>query len=291
MALRVCTWCHRCRAHCTCEFCVGCREWHPASWGLDSSCRIARAEYAVQAARDEQARGMLGPVPWRERNGLRFGKDSRFLGLEIEIFGYSHWSQRLRSLCDQWDIGVVYDGSVPEGLEIQLPPATLEQLEQILTDLLPALKEVNAIMDGACGLHVHVDQEESSPEELAKLLSIYLAVQDHLYARFGSGRRNNEYCWPLIAEEVKPTERDWGTSRYRGLNFQAMSRHTTVEYRIHGGTLDQEEILTWASVVSGLSDLASGTIQSLDIPGGQEVKDPHPNSPYWDEASNWTSDW
>ncbi|KZT53454.1 hypothetical protein CALCODRAFT_557534 [Calocera cornea HHB12733] len=176
-------------------------------------------------------------------------------------------------------------------------PSSEREWKTAITDILSALN--NHIMlwtNRTTGLHVHVAPGISqpwSPADLRKIALLFVLLEDQvdLYhaahrwkpnprnERFIASMRKSRFCagmtklqlgesilqmrsWEELAALVNPNP-DGGTrtpySRYYKVNFTAIGKHGTVEFRQHEGTLDLQQIFTWAETVLALVRLAMGT--------------------------------
>lgn len=178
------------------------------------------------------------------------------LGAPCVAEGYNH---QLRS---HWK--VVTDGSLGDyirGVEFVSPILRgedgLAQLEKVCR----ALTDFGCTVSRKCGLHVHVGVGAPGLDffkNLVKLYSVYEPVIDSLMP---ASRRasSNMFCRSMTAARPALVDRATdlagvlqaatgaavGERRYFKLNLAAYSKHRTVEFRQHSGTLDANKARKW----------------------------------------------
>ena len=197
--------------------------------------------------------------------------EERTYGVEIEITGTRHLDSNLKAIAraltragipavaarygssDQPEGGnwkVLPDASC--GPEIVSPPlrgkAGLEEISHVCQ----VLQDVGAEVSSSCGLHVHHDDADFSVQHMVTISALYAAHQPAINSILPESRRNNHFCRSLEAHHldgrwqrrvlVSP-DRDSAvqamqSSRYSAVNWYALFRHGTVEFRQHDGTVD-----------------------------------------------------
>lgn len=146
--------------------------------------------------------------------------------------------------------------------------AGLTQLEQVCD----ALTDFGCTVNRSCGYHVHVGVENASVafwRDIAKLYAIYEPVIDGFMP---PSRRasSNMYCRSMTSASIPAieaaTDREGvaraatglrvltNESRYYKLNLVAYSRHRTVEFRQHSGTLDARKTRMWTTLCLRMVD-------------------------------------
>jgi len=156
---------------------------------------------------------------------------------------------------------IVPDGSLQamsgyRGLELVSPilmdEAGLEQIRIVSRVLLANGVRVNR----TCGLHVHVGARGRQLPWFKNLLRLYAQFEPVIDSFLAASRRGtaNTYCQPVRylpemdrAQTLNDLMRAYGGNRYRKLNLQSFSRHGTVEYRQHQGTVEAEKIINWVT--------------------------------------------
>lgn len=137
-------------------------------------------------------------------------------------------------LCD--GTGTISD---EPGYEFKLLAKQIE-LKSVLTRMQLALNEMGAYVNESCGLHVHLDMRNRNAVACTRKL---LNVQGIMMRSVPSSRRHNDYCLP-----VKVTQKTnlLTIGKYHAIHTEeALREHTTVEVRVHEGTVDCNAIHSW----------------------------------------------
>lgn len=137
-----------------------------------------------------------------------------------------------------------------------------------------------------CGLHIHVDVRDLSKEELSCFLCLYALYEKLIFAVFGKGRENNNYCLPLyqsitffkviktILDEKQDTtvkkifDAAFRTeNRYSAVNLHSIVKYGSIEFRHSSSTLDINYITDWINVLLSLKkfSLDKNPIQLLEF--------------------------
>ena len=152
--------------------------------------------------------------------------------------------------------------------EVVTPVLQYEDLLD-LENIVNALKAAGAIANSSCGIHVHVDGANHTPESLTCLLNFAVGRQDLFYEALEIGDRANRWCKKMdksLLRKVKHGEQSrehmrqawysranggysggisdahYNESRYHGINLHAYFTKGTVEFRLFNGTTDAEKI-------------------------------------------------
>ncbi len=67
-----------------------------------------------------------------------------------------------------------------------------------------------------------------------------------------------EFAMKKVAGKVNPNPKDGSTygRRYFGLNVKAAFEHGTIEFRLHGGTVESQKIIAWGAICASILDYA-----------------------------------
>lgn len=119
------------------------------------------------------------------------------------------------------------------------------------------------------GVHVHINVREFTMEEIANFALLYY-IFDHAFARFcGSNREGNLFCLRLEDAEAPlafliTALRKGNTAifrtdniRYGAVNFAAISRHGSLEFRALETTPDFSRIAIWANMLYNMREYAA----------------------------------
>lgn len=144
-------------------------------------------------------------------------------------------------------------------IEAKTMPMTWVQVEEILPRALEIIRYCGARVNHSCGLHVHHHLPEvvEKPQVVRSLQHFWWRYYQVLYGLTAPSRLSNTYCYP--PQRADATQYDdchsytrlrhvlRQVNRYNGLNLTnlANSERLTVEWRIHGGTVDWDKIKAW----------------------------------------------
>lgn len=184
-------------------------------------------------------------------------------GTPCTFEGYTH------RITSGWK--VVTDGSLDHtfGAEIVSPILKgedgLRQVEQVCAVLMAAGCRIRR----SCGVHVHHgvrDFNAKGIRTLARLVHRFAPVVDGLVP---ASRRGSTWAAPHSSHELDALERtaarrnatllsmaDCQSGRYKALNLAALRRHTTVEFRQHGGSIEGPKVVAWILLTQGLVEKA-----------------------------------
>jgi hypothetical protein len=161
-------------------------------------------------------------------------------GIYCEVEGYNH---RLR---DHWKIVSDASLTMPNSFELVSPPLKgIESLQQVQI-VSSVLKGQNAKVDKNCGIHVHHEAKWFRDNHFQKLYTLYRRGERAIDSIVSPSRRNGTYCRSLSGlpstSDALPHLRQ---SRYYKINFQSYTRHGTIEFRHHQGTIESKKIINW----------------------------------------------
>src|SRR5207245_2581840 len=109
----------------------------------------------------------------------------------------------------------------------------------------------------SCGLHVHHNVSDFNVDQLKRLFALTYKYQKMLYLLADPSRWSSTYCHPTKLSEFRDIWRLNGTDfrrrvtngrendRYHGVNFAAIDRHNTVEFRMMEGSINERKIEAW----------------------------------------------
>lgn len=228
-------------------------------YGIEIECYLPEGATAVQAA----------------------AAVSHRIGAPVNFEGYNHQTR------SHWK--VVTDGSLGDtrGVEFVSPvlrgEAGLAQAAQVCR----ALTDFGCTVSKKCGLHVHVGVGTPDVGFFKRLVRLYAMFEPVIDRLMPPSRRAsaNAYCKAMTSTNLttlasatslaQVLQAVTGASsaqihhanRFYKLNLVAYSRHQTVEFRQHSGTLDGDKIAMWTRLCLRMvnaarnSNLALGAVQ------------------------------
>jgi hypothetical protein len=141
-------------------------------------------------------------------------------------------------------------GTVTEarGYELQLL-VKQKELRLVLNKISLLLKDIDAKVNDSCGLHVHLDMRNRKFTDAVQRL---LNVQGIMLKSVPKSRRNNQYCKPV--KLGKNTDLRY-ISKYHTIHTEdCMNDYSTVEVRVHEGTVDTDAIYKWVKFLTATID-------------------------------------
>ena len=201
------------------------------------------------------------------------------------LFGTNAVHSRSSRTYDPWEVTdnegktwrFVYDSSihgshrtgrqqVPIGdgdYKVEMNSPKLEYSEMgKLQEVVRTLRHAGAVVNGSCGMHVHVDASKHTPQSLKNALSIMYSKEDILFKALKvQTAREQEYCQkvrPIVLEKIRrmpnstismeKLKRVWyggrdgshdhyDDTRYYALNLHAVFSKGTLEWRCFESTL------------------------------------------------------
>ncbi len=142
-------------------------------------------------------------------------------------------------------------------------------------DLTKSITSLKGILGGSTlepsvrtGVHIHINVQELTIQQVATMTTLYLVVEDLLLTVCGEGRQSNLFC-------LKGCEAEYLTHRaaqffrtgdvayiaddlirYSGLNLHAICKYGSVEFRSLRTPEDLTDIEPWAASLYHLKELA-----------------------------------
>jgi hypothetical protein len=228
-------------------------------------------------------------IPFLPTMPRRFGVELEAMGMDIPqataclhaaglaVRGEGH-THRASADLDIWR--VVYDGSLGGGFEA-VSPATYRTRE--IWAACRALRAQGGNVTQRCGTHVHVDAAGATLDVMRRVAKIWLRFEMVMNSLVSRSRRNNGYCVMNSAhmdsngnrsmdqrfrvldqcDSMQNIRRQMQSTRFAQLNLEAFWRHGTIEFRLHGGTLNGTKLSRWITVVVGMVQAA---FDGVDVP-------------------------
>ncbi len=216
-----------------------------------------------------------------------FGTQTRYLGTYYNTYGAT--DRKGRTWKAMLDGSINTERKTSHGkvaanreysCEVVTPILQYEDMED-LQNVIRALREAGAIANSSCGIHVHVDGANHTPESLTRLMNFAIGRQDLFYEALEIGDRANHWCKKMNSallkamkndqeKTVSSLERIWystandgydggishthyNPSRYHGINLHAFFTKGTVEFRLFNGTTHAGKIKAYIQFCLAMS--------------------------------------
>ena len=207
------------------------------------------------------------------------GKQSKFdiiddrtlIGIEVEVERISKQTSIMRLGREGYLWNNVADGSLRNnGREFVSAPIRGKNIPYAINLLCQTLKKSESCIghefSDRTSVHVHLDMQQSTVEQILNLILTYLMVESTLYKYVGGDRSKNIFCVPIIESTLSGSLREllalykagdlnkailslrnW--HKYTGFNLAPLFTKGTVEFRQMVGTSDSNKILTWINLL------------------------------------------
>lgn len=185
------------------------------------------------------------------------------VGLELEIENFSEEWERLFPGIEFTEDGSLRNSNRGMGIEAITLPLQTKYVRNFLEEFFSRYEISDSNYSERCSVHVHVNVNDMSYEQLASLCLVYQTVEDLLFSYVDSERANSIFCVPWnqcnlnysIADKlieylktgVDPF-RNW--QKYSALNLIPVMNQGSVEFRHLEGTCDVDKIMGWVSLLS-----------------------------------------
>jgi hypothetical protein len=178
-------------------------------------------------------------------------------GIEVQSEFYNHTTRK------HWKI--VSDSSIEgeDTFELVSPilvgEAGLEQVKKVCEVLVILKAKINK----TCGMHIHFDATDLTLNQWKNIFINYANLEGTIDNFMPVSRRanNSTFCQSIIrykdriatATSISQIAQIIST-RYTKINAQSFSRHNTIEFRQHSGTVEFEKIEKWVRFLHNLID-------------------------------------
>lgn len=155
---------------------------------------------------------------------------------------------------------------------VMVHPVKVENVQAYLDKLLEAVTKANVSIKHSerAGVHVHVNVQELTTAQMVTMASIYYCLEEILVDFCGPNRVGNHFClrlkdaeFPIFGlEEARITGNIYSLeqdTRYASMNFLALFKYGTLEFRAMETTPDLSKISDWAKMLCAIRDYALKT--------------------------------
>lgn len=167
----------------------------------------------------------------------------RLLGLELEFIADTSYEPPNVSMWGDTkpDGSLSYTSGREAGVEFASRPLSGDKFVEMVQAVTTACSPHD--VNDSCGMHLHIDMYGYSALQRSNIVTWWKATEPLWFCLVDPDRLNNEFCRPIRALSSLRHEE----GRYYALNISAYHKHGTFELRLHHGTLDKNEILTFCS--------------------------------------------
>lgn len=183
------------------------------------------------------------------------------VGIEVEIERATR-----TGIVDQALWRVIPDASLrDDGIELVSAPLQGQEILNALANLNQFYQgNPRAQFSHRCSIHVHIDVQKMTYEQLLVFMGFYLTVEDVFFAVFFPDRKGNNYCFPLVSTQLtqRNIERDQLTRevwKYAAVNLYHLRDFGTLEFRQNPGTKDVNQLLAWIKTIHNIYEYARKT--------------------------------
>lgn len=168
----------------------------------------------------------------------------------------------------------------------------LDEVRRAIT----AIEAAGAKVNRSCGMHVHYGIRQYNLKQIKAIAKRFVAYEDVIESFLPRSRRgtNNRWCQSNVMRFAGNTHAErvnnmlsgvnaarsveqlhtylttggygYGGCRYHHLNLASYTRHGTMEFRLHSGTVDPEKVCNWIEFLDGLVHSA------IEYPGVRKMK-------------------
>lgn len=185
----------------------------------------------------------------------RLARELQDAGIQVTIEGYNHDAR------SHWKL--VTDSSIEgrDTFELVSPILVGEEGLKELETVCWVLDACDVKVNESCGFHVHMDASDFSIETWKNLALSYKHIENIIDSFMPRSRRDNRYCESMRnlpetritgANTIRDLQQAFNNNRYYKVNLEAYSRHRTVEFRQHSGTINFAKMEKWIRFINGL---------------------------------------
>ena len=207
------------------------------------------------------------------------------IGLEIEFYSPKNITDTVAALCrkvrglsiDYSSTGwkIVRDGSLDEidnfhGMELVSPVLDTSKAAHLrmVRKVCAALQAMGSTVNNCCGLHVHVDGNDLSVEQIKSIFHRYTKFESMIDLMVPSNRRGEHVYYTKGGNNIINDVESCQTmnalmrvlpDRYFKVNLWALQRHGTIEFRQHSGSINADTILNWVEFLTSFVEASKTT--------------------------------
>ena len=234
----------------------------------------------------------------------------RDLPIGVELEAELEDSEDYNQVYDELDgkgFGVCEDGSLNQGVEVQIPASNGGQTEKLVEKACKVLNQYGYIRD-TCGLHIHIGYPSKLGAIKNAIIMGYVS-EPILYGVNPASRYYSHYCQPIrkdftlkqvIKAKIDDIDRllyskkygrntskesmnrfkqeKYNECRYYGFNLHSFFYRGTIEFRHHSGTLEPVKIMNWATLLKKILLYAKYNFNREKVLEIEHIKEYEPKS-------------
>lgn len=162
-------------------------------------------------------------------------------------------------------------------VEFVSPICQYKDIETV-QEIVRALRGAGARVNSKCGIHIHIDASNHTPNTLRNIVNIVASKEDLLYKALEVNVQRENYCSkadtrfldeinrrpPITMEQVKEmwyngedrSYRHYDDTRYHALNLHSVFNKGTIEFRLFNSTLHAGKIKSYIQLSLAISHQA-----------------------------------
>jgi biotin operon repressor len=192
----------------------------------------------------------------------------------------AHSSGRIqRTAAPTWSVKP--DGSLDRNLGVELVSPILKDLRgrENVRQVMTAAQAIGLQVNPRCGIHVHVDARDLSPQEVAAVAWRFAQFQQNINSNMPPHRNANRYCEPVtrnqtsklwaLASSTTPSNSvadAMSYNRYHTINLQRHADLGTIEFRQLEATHDANRVTAW---IAFCVNFVNATVEKMRAGGTQ----------------------
>lgn len=128
-----------------------------------------------------------------------------------------------------------------------------KELPELITKVCLLIEKHEGTINSTCGLHVHLDMRN---RDVDLVFNNFFYAQKLLFATQPKMRKEGKYC-KMLARNAP------GKDKYYGVNRKPYETKRTLEIRMHEGTINAKEILSWVGLLIKIANLKEKLTSSV----------------------------
>jgi len=221
--------------------------------------------------RNSELRARLKPLDLKAAPSAKLLRSNIRFGVEIETEGWKSSPAQTAGLAPWWEFKA--DGSLrgDDAVESVTTPLQGRRLVAGVTKFCKTLRGCKKPFSYRCSTHLHMNVLDLPVDKLEVLILLTLCADNFFFAAGEAERASNYNCRPisLMGEEIEELARAsvdishhmrsgqydvilGDRNRYVGVNWAALWKFGTVEFRHFPGNADADKIIWWINLCQQL---------------------------------------